>query len=199
MLTLGKGYKIYEPEKLNEEYEVTSDVLLTANIGVEKIEEVFRHFIAIHNEPLFFILELPVTCDREIPVAPGILKETHKDVYYIDGCSQEECLLLLEKYGELLINDGMNMFGFGCHESQDEIMLGKYNVVTIYSRELLKYNGFLEEHGIVKAENLVTAWDTFSINTPGQAERYDCKGKSVYDLPEDLKEWGMYLAETRVG
>ena len=47
------------------------------------------------------------------------------DVYYIDGCTQEECLVLLEKYGKLLVNDGMNRFGFGCHESGDEIMLDK--------------------------------------------------------------------------
>lgn len=92
MLNLAKGYKIYEPERLNEEYEVTDDVTLMANVDVEKIKEVFQHFIVMHDEPLFFILELPVTCDRENPVAPGILEETHKDVYYIDGCSQENVL-----------------------------------------------------------------------------------------------------------
>ena len=27
--------------------------------------------------------------------------------------------------GKLLVNDGMNRFGFGCHESGDEIMLDK--------------------------------------------------------------------------
>ena len=76
MLNLAKGYKIYEPERLNEEYEVTDDVTLMANVDVEKIKEVFQHFIVMHDEPLFFILELPVTCDRENPVAPGILEET---------------------------------------------------------------------------------------------------------------------------
>ena len=176
---------------------MTDDVTLMANVDVEKIKEVFQHFIVMHDEPLFFILELPVTCDRENPVAPGILEETHKDVYYIDGCSQEECLVLLERYGELLINDGMNRFGYGCHESQDEIMLDKYNVVTIYSQQLSNYNDFFEAHGIEKVESLITAWDTFSDATPGQAERCDCKGKSVYNLPEELKDWGMYLADTR--
>lgn len=102
MLNLAKGYKIYEPERLNEEYEVTDDVTLMANVDVEKIKEVFQHFIVMHDEPLFFILELPVTCDRENPVAPGILEETHKDVYYIDGCSQEECLVLLENMENFL-------------------------------------------------------------------------------------------------
>ena len=195
MLNLAKGYKIYEPERLNEEYEVTDDVTLMANVDVEKIKEVFQHFIVMHDEPLFFILELPVTCDRENPVAPGILEETHKDVYYIDGCSQEECLVLLERYGELLINDGMNRFGYGCHESQDEIMLDKYNVVTIYSQQLSNYNDFFEAHGIEKVESLITAWDTFSDATPGQAERCDYEGKSVYDLPEELEDWGNKFVE----
>ena len=60
MLNLAKGYKIYEPERLNEEYEVTDDVTLMANVDVEKIKEVFQHFIVMHDEPLFFILELLV-------------------------------------------------------------------------------------------------------------------------------------------
>ena len=106
-------------------------------------------------------------------------------------------LVLLERYGELLINDGMNRFGYGCHESQDEIMLDKYNVITIYSQQLSNYSDFFEAHGIKKVESLITAWDTFSDETPGQAERCDYKGKSVYDLPEELKDRGMYLADTR--
>lgn len=50
---------------------------------------------------------------------------------------------------------------------------------------------------LLKKSQLVTAWDTFSDDTPGQAERYDYNGKSVYDLPDVLKDWGIYLAETR--
>lgn len=91
----------------------------------------------------------------------------------------------------------MNRFGYGCHESQDEIMLDKYNVITIYSQQLSNYSDFFEAHGIKKVESLITAWDTFSDETPGQAERCDYKGKSVYDLPEELKDRGMYLADTR--
>lgn len=53
MLNLAKGYKIYEPERLKEEYEVTDDVTLMANVDVEKIKEVFQHFIVMHEEPLF--------------------------------------------------------------------------------------------------------------------------------------------------
>ena len=197
MLNLVKGYKISSPEKLNEGYEISSEMIITANVNAEKILDVFQHFIVMHDEPLFFILELPVTSDREHSIAPGIVEELHKDVYYIDGCSREACLLLMGRYGELIINDGISNFGFGGHESQDEIMLDKYNVVTIYSKKLSDYDGFYEPHEIEKVENLITAWDTFTKETPGQSERYDCNGKSVYDLPEELKEWDIYLAETR--
>ena len=57
MLNLAKGYKIYEPERLNEEYEVTDDVTLMANVDVEKIKEVFQHFIVMHDEPFLKILD----------------------------------------------------------------------------------------------------------------------------------------------
>lgn len=197
MLNLVKGCKISLPEKLNEGYEISSEIAVTANVNVEKLFDVFQHFIFMHDEPLFFILELPVTIDREQPVAPGVVENLHNDIYYIDGCSRENCLALMERYGELLINDGISKSGFGGHESHDEIMLDKYNVVVIYSRKLSNYDGFYEFHGIEKVEKLTTAWDTFTQETPGRSERCDCNGKSVFDLPEELKEWGIYLAETR--
>ena len=168
-----------------------------ANVHAEKILEVFQHFIVIHDEPLFFILELPVSIDREKVIAKNIIKESHKDVYYIDGCSREECLALLIRYGDLLINDGLSKFGFGGHKSHDEIMLDSYNVVTIYSKELSKFNDFFEPHNIQFVEEIVTAWKTFSKTSPGISEIYESNGKTVYDLPTELAEWGIYLAETR--
>lgn len=168
-----------------------------ANVHAEKILEIFQHFIVIHDEPLFFILELPVSIDREKVIAKNIIKESHKDVYYIDGCSREECLALLIRYGDLLVNDGLSKFGFGGHKSHNEIMLDSYNVVTIYSKELSKFNDFFEPHNIQFVEELVTAWDTFSETSPGISEIYESNGKTVYDLPEELAEWGIYLAETR--
>lgn len=152
MLHLVKGHRISNPEKLSEGYEMCDNTSIVANVNAEKILDVFRHFIVIHDEPMFFILELPVTEDRENPVAPSVLKETHKGVYYIDGCSGEECFALMERYGELLINDGLVRFGFGCHESQDEIMLDKYDIVTIYSQQLASYADFYEPHKIEKVD-----------------------------------------------
>ena len=197
MLNLVKGHQVSLVENLFESFTKLTEHHLMANVHAEKILEVFQHFIVIHDEPLFFILELPVSIDREKVIAKNIIKESHKDVYYIDGCSREECLALLIRYGDLLVNDGLSKFGFGGHKSHDEIMLDSYNVVTIYSKELLKFNDFFEPHNIQFVEELVTAWKTFSKTSPGISEIYECNGKTVYDLPEELAEWGIYLAETR--
>lgn len=198
MLKLTKGHFVSKPELLEEGYMLSSDVSIIANVDADKIKDVLQHFIVLHEEPMFFILELPVTCDREEEVAPGVVRDTHKDVYYIDGCSQDECLVLLERYGELLINDGISSFGFGGHESQDEIMVGHYNILTIYSHKPDKFEGFYEMHMIEKKDNLVTAWDTFTKDAPGQSLRYELDGKTVFDIPEELTDWNIYLAETRV-
>ena len=194
MLNLVKGHRVSLVENLFESFTKLTEHYLMANVHAEKILEVFQHFIAIHDEPLFFILELPVSIDREKEIA---MNELHKDVYYIDDCSIEECLVLLIRYGDLLVNDGLSKFGFGGHKSHDEIMLDSYNVVTIYSKELSKFYDFFEPHNIQFVEELVTASETFSETSPGISEIYESNGKTVYDLPEELAEWGMYLAETR--
>jgi len=197
MLNFVKGHKVCNPERLFEGYAIADDCCINANVNAEKISDIFEHFIVMHEEPLFFILELPVGLDREKPVSPGIIDNFHKDVYYIDGCTNEDCLALMMRYGELLINDGLVRFGFGGHESQDEIMLDKYNVIYIYSNRLSNFDGFFEAYDIQRKEKLVTAWNTFSSETPGESKRYELNGKTVYDLPNELKDWGIYLAETR--
>lgn len=197
MLNLVKGHQVSLVENLFESFTKLTEYYLMANVHEEKILEIFQHFIAIHDEPLFFILELPVSIDREKEIAKNIINESHMDVYYIDNCSIEECLVLLIRYGDLLVNDGLSKFGFGGHKSHDEIMLDSYNVVTIYSKELSKFNDFFEPHNIQFVEELVTACETFSETSPGISEIYESNGKTVYDLPIELAEWGIYLAETR--
>jgi len=142
-------------------------------------------------------LELPANADDETQVAPGIVRTLHKDIYYIDGCSQEEALTILIRVGNLLYNDGISSFGFGCHESGDEIMFGKYNVLTIYSQKIEQYNDFFDAHEIEITDDLQTAWNTFTEDTPGTSERYEVDGKSVFDIPKQFEDWGMYLAEQR--
>ena len=196
MLKLRKGCKVPFPKKLSEGYEHIESGF-TANVNADKIEMLLAHFIAIHNEPVFFILELPSKQDDEVEIRPGVVEALHKDVYYIDGCTQEEALVILNRTSEVLINDGLCSFGFGCHESHDEIMVGKYNVVSVYTMNPDIFEGFFEEHEIQCVKKLITAWDTFKQNSPGESSRVDTDGKSVYDIPNVFKNWGIYLAEQR--
>lgn len=133
----------------------------------------------------------------ETEIKSGVVEKFHKDVYYIDGCTQEETFAILNRVGELLINDGLSSFGFGCHVSHDEIMIGKYNVVTIYSQDIKKYNTLLERHKIKRVDKIVAAWDTFTQNNPGKSEKVETDGKDIFDIPKMFEDWGIYLAEQR--
>ena len=93
MLKLKEGYHVPFPEKLSEGYEMEENSIV-ANVGVDKLEEVIQHFIAIKDEPIFFILELPASGEKESPKASGIVTALHKDIYYIDGCSVDAALIL---------------------------------------------------------------------------------------------------------
>lgn len=214
MLQLKEGYKVPFPEKLYEGFEVYDNSII-ANVNADKLEDVIQHFIVLQGGHLFFIHELPADSEQETKrratkeelqkmqedgIVPreitGIMTTSHKHIYYVDGCSVEEALVLFERVKKLLLADGMCQFGFGCHESNDEIMVKKYNVVTIYSENIHQYEDFFEPHEISKTDNLITAWDTFSASYPGTAEQIKKDEKTVYDIPELLKEWGIYLAET---
>ena len=196
MLELRAGCSVPFPEKLFEEYMLTENQII-ANISADKIKTVMEHFICIHEEPLFFILELPSEQNDEKEIQPGVVENLHKDVYYIDGCANEEALTILLRIGDLMINDGLCSFGFGCHESNDEIMFGKYNVTTIFSRNIRQYISFMADHEIAKKEHILTAWDTFSYEHPGSSKRIDTDRKDVFSIPEIFADWGIYKAEQR--
>ena len=196
MIKFRKGCTVPFPERIHEEYEINANSII-ANIDADKIGDLLLDFIKMHNEPLFFILEIPSELQDENIVKPCWVDGLHKDVYYIDGCTQEQAFIIIEQIGELLINDGLSAFGFGCHISHDEIMIGKYNVVTIYSKATETYNKILEKNELKPVKKLVTAWDTFTHETPGETERIETNGKTVFDIPEMFSDWGIYLAEQR--
>ena len=196
MLKFRKGCNVPYPERINEEYELNDNYII-ANINADKIENFLLDFIKVHNEPLFFILEIPSKQYDETEIKPGIVDSFHKDVYYIDGCTQEQAFTILSRIGKLLINDGLSSFGFGCHISHDEIMVGRYNVITIYSINPNSYIELLEKTELKRVDKLITAWDTFTENNPGKSERIETDGKDIFDIPQMFADWGMYLAEQR--
>jgi len=196
MLNMIKGCRVNDPSILQEAYEKSRNSF-AANVNAEKIQPLLEHFITLHNEQCFLILEIPTNFREEPPPNQDGTRTLHKDVYYLDGLTAQSALDLLHAYGELLIHDGLSSFGFGLHSGANEIMVGKYNVVTVYTKTPKQYRGFFEAHGIRRVWRLKTAWDYFTSNTPGDSFSYQQDGKSVYALAEHLKQYGLYLAERR--
>ena len=60
----------------------------------------------------------------------------HNDVYYADGLGFEKILIIINENIEIFRNNGMIRFGIGCHETNDEIMVKLYNIVTIFSKKI---------------------------------------------------------------
>lgn len=74
MFVLRAGCKVPFPEKLSEEYMLIENQII-ANISADKIKDIMNHFIYIHEEPVFFILELPSKQDDEEEIRPGIVEK----------------------------------------------------------------------------------------------------------------------------
>ncbi len=198
MLEMRACCKVPFPERLFEEYEV-SDTNIYVNVGASKILEMMRRFIQMHDEPLFFILELPHRLDDGISEEKTLINASDDDVYFIDGLDAYQATDCIDALGEFLVKDGMNTFGIGGHESHEEILFGRYNVMTIYTADAEAYRDFMHSFGIKKTYAHVTAWDTFDSEHFGECKLYVSKetGKTIYDIPEAYKECGMYFYETR--
>jgi hypothetical protein len=196
MLKMIKGCKINDSEQLHEQYELNNSVI-TANVNADRIQDVLQHFIDLQESLFFFIIELPSNENDELRLRRNNYDPMHKDIYYIDGLNKEAASNLITSYGELLINDGLSSFGIGLLDNTAEIMVRKYNVVTLWSNNIEKYSGFFEEHYINRTGQLITAWDTFNEDNPGECFLFEVDGKNVYSLVNELKDWGIYFAERR--
>ena len=203
MLHMIRGCQVPEPSLLFEGFQRMENGFF-ANVHAERIDPLFRAFLERQEEELFFFLELPTNQAEEKKLrdawsAAGNKGDMplHKDVYYWDGIGKDEAFALLDRYGELLIQDGMASFGFGNRSFSAELMKGKYNVLTLYAKDKEAYAGFFPAFGLREYEDLPTAWDTFTREAPGNSRIVKAAGLSVYELPELLREKGLYFAERR--
>lgn len=196
MLEMIQGCKVPDANALIEQYQL-QDQVFTANVNAEKIKEVMRHFINIQKELLFFVLELPANEKDEIRLRQDDTSPLHKDIYYMDALTREEALALLSRYGERLVHDGLSHFGFGVQDNSAEIISRKYNIITLWTNQPEKYDGFFEAHDIPRVDRCLTAWDTFTPENPGESTLVEVDGKTVFDLPGEMKDWGLYFAEQR--
>lgn len=207
MFQLIKGANIPDTAGLKEEYQINDNVLY-ANVSAENIQKVFEKFLGKmqEDEPLFLFIETPCSenDEQKLNNSPQgkehSIEKFHRDVFYLDGYCREQMLMILQSgAGDLLINDGLVCFGFGSMASHIELGKYKYNVLTGYlnGNDADWLTAIFDDLGITCVSEIITAWQLISKDNPGESRRYEYKGKDIFTLIDQLKELGLYKAETR--
>ena len=166
-----KGAHVSDSQKISQGYEITENSII-ANVDADNIRNMIDGFLDMNNGlPLFLFIEVPANLEDENVIRKfedgGVELETHhKDVYYLDAISSESLKELFELFYDILINDGLSSFGVG-NPYGEEIGKYKYNEMILYGQDLKKYISLFEHNGISRTDKLITAWDTFTENTPG--------------------------------
>ncbi len=202
MFELIKGAKINSNIQLKEEYEIDGNWIY-ANVSAQKIRNVIKKFTVIEKGNRFCLfIEIPANIADENVI--GVDEEgfyqtegKHVDVYYLDNIDDDYIKYVFDEFGEILINDGLSHFGV-LSQSGREIGKYKYNVIKAYTRDdLLPLIKVFNAFDIPETDNLITAWDYFSQNNPGESQLYEKDGKTIYDVVETLEQVGMYKYEQR--
>ena len=185
MFQTAPGVTIPFPDKIQEQFQVYEGNSIYANISFEKLRPILSEFYHSLPEPLFFVLQLPLFMHEERKM--GDRNTFHQEVCYLDGQTKSQIDDINEKYGQILLEDGMSQFAVASHVNNEEIFIQKYKLTAFYSSSPRRFIPFLQRYGLTETDNLITVWNTFSQETPGECRRVSINGFDVYDVAEQLK------------
>lgn len=193
MFQTAPGVTIHFPDKIQEQFQVYEGKSIYANISFEKLKPILTEFYHNLPEPLFFVLQLPLSIHEERKLKDS--NTFHQEVCYLDGQTKSQIDDIIEKYGQILLEDGMSQFAVASHVNNEEIFIQKYKLTAFYSSSPRRFIPFLQRYGLTETDNLITVWNTFSQETPGECRRVSINGFDVYDVAEQLKKQGLYRAK----
>jgi hypothetical protein len=199
-MKLPRGLKVPKLDEIHESYEMIDRgryLSFLINVSEEKITPLLKRFCEEMDGTGFFILEVPTNKKEEERLRISENSPMHRDVHYLPNLDSEGMLRLLDRYGELLLQDGMGTFGFASHASKDEIFVGRYKVTNIFAftRDVKKYRRMLNDFGIPEEEVIKTIQSTFSERSPGECYRIEIDGMDIYDLVHVLEPEGLFFAK----
>ena len=194
MFQTASGITIPFPEKIKEEFQVF-DNYIQLNLSFEKIRPMLDDFLEQLAEPLFIAIQIPLSAQEEAEIRKDNTDPLHQRVCYLDGQTKEQVQAILAQYGDLLLNDGISSFAIASHITNDELFIQKYKLINIYCREPEMYFDLLEKYELEQTDDLITVWNTFSSETPGEARRIELNGIDIFDVYNDLLKLGLYEAK----
>lgn len=197
MFQAAPGVTIPFPDKILEEYQIFKGESIHANVSYEKLSAFVSDFYKALPEPLFLVMQLPLSIDEENEM--GFNEIFHQEVLYLDGQMQSQINTIMTSYGQILLSDGLSQFAIASHKNHEEIFIEKYKVVSIYSEVPEKYESLLLKYGLRRTDHLITAWDTFSQDYPGECRKIRIEGLDSYNVADILKKQGMYRAKIMEG
>ena len=189
MFQTASGVTIPFPEKIREQFQVFEGRAIRANISFGKLKFLLTEFYHSLPEPLFFVLQLPLSIQEERQL--GHDKILHQDVCDLDGQTQNQIDFILNLYGQILLEDGISQFAVASHTSREELFIKKYKLIELYSPSPRRFVPLLQRNGLTETARLFT----FSQTTPGKCRRIAMDGLDVYVIAERLKKLGMYRAK----
>ena len=172
---------------------IAADSGLVCSVSAENLEPLAIFAVKTFKKPLFFFLELPCTEDEERVLGGGM----HKNVYYLDNCTEAVCLAIIKRYRELIFADGLCEYGFGTADGE-EIYFRRYQNVSILANDKAPFVGKLTKMGIKNkdAADVNFLGDIISPQNPGTLTAVEVDGEDIYTMLANLKQAGMYFSHT---
>lgn len=199
---LPQGIRVADLSGIHEGYEEVKTAqgywVFTINVSAENIRRVFTRLAQEVGNPGFLPLEVSTHRDEEAKLRMQPTDPFHKDVYYLDGQTTPQAMVLFETYRDLFVHDGGVNVDFGSHQGKDEVFIGAYKIFEVYADHPEKYRKALGELGFTLEPKLKTVWDTFTLQSPGERRVLKDAEKTIWNMIDEFKTKGHYLAERRV-
>lgn len=198
---LVRGVTVPDLTGIHEAYSMSvaprGHAVFTVNVSAERIDAVFRQLAGEVAEPGFLVLEIGTHASVEASLRKSDADPFHKDVFYLDGLTHRQLLGILDRHGDLLIQDGGIHFGFGSRDGVDEVFVGPYKIVYVYADAPQKYTTALDTLGYPREPRVRTVWHNFRRDAPGSRRVLTDVPTTIWDAIEELKGEGLYFAEHR--
>lgn len=175
------GVSIPDTSRIKREYKISRGRIYFT-ISAQDYQGFFSSCVKKLAEPIFFFVE--------IPDDNGEFR-----LYYLDNCTEPVAQAILKRYGGILYGDGVIKFGFGSHTSDDEIYMQEYQTLSIYSKDLARYESVLSSLGYVKNKDCVLSWDVIDKDNVGECINVEADDESYIDMINNLIDVGMYPAK----
>lgn len=166
-------------------------------ISSEKIKPIVKKAVRLIKKPYFF-LEIPFTDTEEAELSKKGESGSHMRLYNLE-VTHSVADAILERYGDLLINDGVTNFGFCSLETETEIYVMPFQNIMFYNKNDVNiFEKILIENNIPerREEEYITIDSLLSKKNPADRVLVELNGETVFDVIENLKEVGLTLCDT---